>query len=76
MQYSFTLTFVHHDGSLMNGRMEFQLHSLSLGKDKKRGKVDNVSKKMYFYFSTFYIILGEIFIYFHVMFCETHKMIF
>jgi len=60
----------------MNGRMEFQLHSLSLGKDKKRGKVDNVSKKMYFYFSTFYIILGEIFIYFHVMFCETHKMIF
>jgi hypothetical protein len=76
LQYFFALTFVHHDGCLMNGRMEFQLHLLSLGNGKKRVKAHNVSKKMYFYFSTFCIISGEIFIYFHVMFCETHKMIF
>jgi hypothetical protein len=72
----FPLICVHHYGCLMNGRMEFQLHSLSLGKDNKRVKAHNVSKKMYIYFSTFCIILGEIFIYFHVMFCETHIMIF
>jgi hypothetical protein len=75
LQYYFVLTFVHHDGCLMTGRMEFQLHSLSLGKTKKV-KTHNVSKKMYFYFSTFCIISGEFFICFHVMFCETHKMIF